>query len=192
MHAGSRLLVKLLVATLCLGSLVIGCDSGGKHASSGERHYAAVDPPATHDSQPSSTDGTPARNTGAAPATLTTGVREEPDRPVASRSAASSRTYGSGKPVAEVGAEGVLWVQGVDNWALAVDKRAFDEWVSVCVAKDDAGMLGLMRTGRIFLVPVGTRVKVIDVGFGSVRVRVLEGDAKGMAGWVSYEFVRSR
>ena len=90
----------------------------------------------------------------------------------------------------QVGEVGKIYVEGLDHPLLAVDKRAFDEWVTVCAAGDQHGAAQMHATGKMFAVDNGTRVKVIDIAFGALRVRVLDGDETGKSGWISHEFVK--
>jgi hypothetical protein len=91
-----------------------------------------------------------------------------------------------------IGQEGRLDGSGSDV-PVAVDVKALDELYQVFAAGDKLGLLDLVTSGRVFGVPDNTRVLVIDrAGFlGSrLKVRILDGDQAGMAGWVPCECVK--
>ena len=90
----------------------------------------------------------------------------------------------------QVGEEGRVHIEDLDNPLLAADKAAFDQWVSVCAAGDQQGAAQMHASGRMFAIKNNTRVKVIDIAFGALQVRVLEGDRTGSSGWISHEFVK--
>jgi len=89
-----------------------------------------------------------------------------------------------------VGSEAFIRVPNLDTVQLAVDKESSEMWIKACVAKDYIGMVELEASGRIFTVPSGTKVLVIDSSFAIRKVRVLEGDAFGKSGWLPYEWVK--
>ena len=72
---------------------------------------------------------------------------------------------------------------------LAVDDEAWDAMIDAQVANDTIGLRSLLLSGDVFLLDEGTRVLVLDQGFFSTRVRALEGDNMGKAGWVQFELV---
>lgn len=51
-------------------------------------------------------------------------------------------------------------------------------------ARDSIGLLEMLTSGRAFRVAVGTRVRVIDQGIETSRVRMLDGPRAGQAGWL--------
>lgn len=93
-------------------------------------------------------------------------------------------------PSAPVGSEAFICVPDLDTAHLAVDEESMDLWTKACVAKDYIGMAQLEASGRVFPVPNGTKVLVIDSSFAIKKVRVLEGDAYGKSGWLPYEWVK--
>lgn len=84
-----------------------------------------------------------------------------------------------------IGEEGRL----TDAVLLAVDDDAWDAMIDAQVAGDQYGLLELITTGAVFAGEKGARVLVVDRGFTSRKVRVLEGETAGLAGWVQTEFV---
>lgn len=89
-----------------------------------------------------------------------------------------------------VGSEARLYVEGEGPIMVAVDEGAYDELIDVVIAKDNIGLMNLMLAGKVFNVQNNTKVLVIDIGRFRTKVRILEGENWGMAGWVPYEFVR--
>jgi len=78
---------------------------------------------------------------------------------------------------------------GGETVSVVVDEKSFDEYVHAAVIKDYFGMLELVNQGRVFSVKSGTRIQVLDRGFGKTKVRILEGEWIGASGWVPYEWV---
>jgi len=93
-----------------------------------------------------------------------------------------------------VGGVGVL--RGMKEGALTVpvgvDSKAVDALYKAIVANDEDGANELIDTGRMFVVDVGTKVKLLDNHgfFGSTaEIRILEGANKGRRGYVSSQLV---
>lgn len=91
-----------------------------------------------------------------------------------------------------VGSEARLYGEGSAPFWVAVDEEAFKELMRAVAAKDNYGITELMLAGRVFIVQNNTRVLVLDQhpGLAATKVRILEGENAGMAGWVPHEFVR--
>lgn len=89
-----------------------------------------------------------------------------------------------------VGSKAVIRAPNLDIVYLAIDKESFDMWTKACVAKDYIGMMQLEASGRVFSVPNNTKVLIIDRNFAIRKVRILEGDAFGKAGWLPYEWLK--
>lgn len=110
--------------------------------------------------------------------------------------AVGSCVSGDGKTTTEsrpsVGSEARLYGEGSAPFWVAVDEEAFEELMTAIAAKDNYGITELMLAGRVFIVQNNTRVLVLDqhAGLAATKVRILEGENTGMAGWVPYEFVR--
>ena len=92
---------------------------------------------------------------------------------------------GETSPSVGVGSEATICAPDIETVYLAVDKDSFD----ACVAEDYIGMAQLEMLGKVFAVPNGTRVLVIDSDFACREVRILEGDSFGISGWLSYEWL---
>lgn len=87
-----------------------------------------------------------------------------------------------------VGEEGFLTC-GLQTVLVAVDKPAFEALTKAAAAKDNEGMAELLLRGRVFSVPSGTRVRMIDIGLFKSEVRILDGDHYAESGWVPAEWV---
>ena len=88
------------------------------------------------------------------------------------------------------GENGILYLEGGKNVFVAVDKTSFDDYLNAALIEDNYGINELVMQGRLFYVPNGTRVKVIDSTFTTRKVRILEGEWEGASGWVPVEWVR--
>lgn len=91
------------------------------------------------------------------------------------------------EPVPVRGTEVTLRSRGTR--VFIVTDAGWDEFERARAASDDIGMGVLIVQRKVFLVKVGTRAKVIDTGLFTVKVRILEGDHFGAAGWIDREFV---
>lgn len=91
-----------------------------------------------------------------------------------------------------VGSEAILSVEGSGPITVAIDEEAVEEIINALIAKDNIGLMNLVLAGKVFYVQNSTKVLILDVNYSRaiVKIRILEGDNWGMAGWVPYEFVR--
>ena len=69
--------------------------------------------------------------------------------------------------------------------SLSPTRVDWEALIKVSLAKDEIGLLQLIRDGRLYLVSNGTKVKILDRGIDAHEVRVMEGGAFGVSGWVS-------
>lgn len=60
---------------------------------------------------------------------------------------------------------------------------------SAIIAHDMMRVQQLINEGKILQVKTGTKVLVIDASLDELKVRVLEGEHLGKAGWVQFESV---
>ena len=87
-----------------------------------------------------------------------------------------------------VGEEGYIKVSS-PRAILANTKADFDDLIGTYVANDTMGIGQFLLDGRGVAVENGTRVLVIESKVGARKVRVLEGEQIGEAGWVAMEYV---
>lgn len=80
-------------------------------------------------------------------------------------------------------------VSTADNVLVATTDAAWDAMYKAIAANDKEGLALLVLSGDVLLVPVNTKVRVIEGAFTSVKVRMLEGAYYGQAGWVATELV---
>jgi hypothetical protein len=78
-----------------------------------------------------------------------------------------------------------------DTTLVANDEETENGIVRASIANDTYGMAEFVTDGKAFLVPNCSKVKVIDTGVGTRRIRIEDGKQAGMAGWVPMEFVKS-
>lgn len=105
-------------------------------------------------------------------------------------SSSSSKDYGTGTAGSiSVGEEGRLY-SGAELVPVAVSREAFDAWTKARVANDTHGQGALLVAGLILTPQKGTKVLVIDSAFLIRKVRILEGEFEGQAGWVSSDYIR--
>lgn len=84
----------------------------------------------------------------------------------------------------------VLSAAGTDVF-LSVDKKTHDRLTEFCVAKDETGVAQLVALGKVLVVKAGSRAKIVDRGFLTSEVRVLEGEHAGESGFVNSEFLNA-
>ena len=78
---------------------------------------------------------------------------------------------------------------------VAVSPQAYDELWDALAIEDRYGLQELILSGRVFPVPNNTKILVLNTGgfqgMERFKVRILEGDYLGSAGWVPWEWVRN-
>ena len=72
---------------------------------------------------------------------------------------------------------------------VAISKAALDRSIKAAIARDDLGHVALLLDEEIFVIEVGTLVRVIDIGFMTSEIRILEGKHAGRSGFLPSEFV---
>jgi len=102
-----------------------------------------------------------------------------------------SATAGDSVPIGSVGqldgkGEAFAWV--------CQSPEANSRLTEACVVNDWIGIQQMEASGDALEVPDGTKVQVIDIRFGVdvlKKIRILEGEHYGMAGWLEADYVRS-
>ena len=87
-----------------------------------------------------------------------------------------------------VGEEGYVNVPS-PKAIIALTESDFNELSKIYLANDMTGVYEFLVSGKGFAVPNGTKVLVIDSAVGSHKVRILEGDSIGQAGWIVMEWI---
>ncbi|MFC1656081.1 hypothetical protein ACFL3C_04370 [Patescibacteria group bacterium] len=107
------------------------------------------------------------------------------------KTSTNSNSYTSkSSTTVSIGDEAKLVSSGSGAILVAIDQEAFDDLLDISVANDEMGLAELMLADRVFSVPTGIKVKVIDTDWFSKEVRILEGAYVGESGWVPMEFVQ--
>jgi hypothetical protein len=91
-----------------------------------------------------------------------------------------------------IGKEGILSGTSGTLTPVAITEAALDQFLKSHSANDKHGMVQMIATGLIFTVKNGTKVLVIDYGEGMFKrkIRILQGEMEGRAGYVPYEWVK--
>ena len=87
------------------------------------------------------------------------------------------------------GEDAVLLVENGGSIYVASTKDNYDRVVELATARDDIGLTNMVLDGRAALIRSGTRCRVIDPGFLTYELRILEGDYAGQSIHVASEFV---
>ena len=97
---------------------------------------------------------------------------------------------GGSSHVVCVGEEGVFWVaEGDGSVYVATTRENCERVVQLIRARDDVGTYQMILSRQAWLIPSGTRFRVIDMG-SIYEVRILGGEQKGQIGFVDSSFVR--
>lgn len=92
---------------------------------------------------------------------------------------------------ASIGSRGVLADTGGRLVAVGMDENALLKFHQALRIKDRQGSTALLLSGRVFSVATGTNIMVIDYGSVGIRkIRVLDGDRKGLSGFVHEESIQ--
>lgn len=86
----------------------------------------------------------------------------------------------------------IVAIRSGDETIVASTSAALDRVIELSVARDADGLSQMESAGRIFLVSDGTKARVINGGFLSSEVRIIEGIHSGRSGWVQNEFLAKR
>jgi len=89
-----------------------------------------------------------------------------------------------------VGTEAVLFIDGQESIFVAPDEQALPELLGAVAAKDTDKVESRIHSGRVVRVANSTKVQVMEVGAGKIKVRVIEGDHVMRTGWVVDRWVR--
>jgi hypothetical protein len=69
---------------------------------------------------------------------------------------------------------------------LGVTKDDYDALAEANEAHDKYGIAELLSTHRVYGIPCGTKVLLLDAGWTSDKVRIVDGEYAGLAGWISH------
>lgn len=96
-------------------------------------------------------------------------------------------TSSTGVPV---GQSGILTRNTGTTSPVAMTEEIMDTFLKSWRIGDSYGNTNLIMSGTVFLVDHGTKVLVIDSHSFTRKIRILEGEHTGKAGWVPYEWVK--
>ncbi len=82
-----------------------------------------------------------------------------------------------------------LRISGGGTVPVANSQEAHDRLIQLSAANDSIGVNQMMLTGSVWTVPSGTRCRVIEVGFFTSEVRILDGTNAGRECFVASDFV---
>jgi hypothetical protein len=89
-----------------------------------------------------------------------------------------------------IGDKGLIDSQRSGFVILAIDENSFEQVGKIAEAKDYVGLAALGAAGQTFIVDHNTAVLILDIKSNIVKVRVLEGERIGQAGWIYSKFIR--
>lgn len=89
------------------------------------------------------------------------------------------------------GQQGFLRTSIGSTTAVGITKDAYDAYFKAVSANDEIGYYQLLNAGKIFNVPNGTKVLVIDNSWGYDQIRFVGGTHSGESAWVGYEAIKS-
>ncbi|HSB10360.1 MAG TPA: hypothetical protein VLM38_12805 [Blastocatellia bacterium] len=88
-----------------------------------------------------------------------------------------------------VGEEVRLYIRDRNLIMVAADERSLDDLIRAIGARNDE-VQELTDTGRVFTVANGTRARIVETGFGRLKVRIIEGDKIMSEGWIPELWVK--
>ena len=74
--------------------------------------------------------------------------------------------------------------------AVARNPSDFEDWYKAKRVRDEYGMKELIFSGRIFAVKDQSTILIIDSSPTLYKIRVLDGEKEGKAGWIPIEHAR--
>ena len=75
--------------------------------------------------------------------------------------------------------------------ALTINKDGQDELMTALEVGDNTGLVLMLLDGKAFTVDNCTKAKVIDTAMFLRKVRIMEGESIGQAGWLPMEWIRT-
>lgn len=188
---------KLVVALLFGGVLVYSMRGNGTSYADlppvPDAKPAQVKVTATANATPSTPKPATTASTSPKPATTASKApAAKPAAPVAKQPVARKvEPVATTKPAAIAGVGSDVLLNAGDKLKdlfLGRTKDDFDRLLDAVNANDDYGKAELLLAGRVFMVPRGTRARIIGVSWTMRQVRILEGERIGAAGWVPLEW----
>ena len=138
----------------------------------------------------------PWRTVGVIVAVVITGVVvvmiiSKRSKPEDTRSQAGSSTEKKILPGSlRLGSETQLYLPSQDSVVVALDEKGLDAVVGALASRDKSALDALVDSSRALRVPNNTRVRIIEVGTGKIKIRVLEGEHVMADGWVPERWLK--
>jgi hypothetical protein len=82
--------------------------------------------------------------------------------------------------------------EGKDIIPVASSKEALERLTKLSIAHDHEGISELMLAGFVWTVPSGTKCRIIDLGFLTYEVRILDGERSGSTCFVDRGFITQK
>lgn len=89
-----------------------------------------------------------------------------------------------------VGSDARLFIEGRNEIFVSVDEKAFNDLINT-LSYGGGGVDALIQSGKVFTVPNNTKVRILVIGTGKIKVRVMEGDKFMTDGWVHEMWVKN-
>jgi len=96
---------------------------------------------------------------------------------------------GGASNLPDVGEEGVFWVGEDVSVYVAPTRKYCERAEQLIFARDNKGLSDMFYSGEVWLIPSGTRFRVIEMR-STYEVRILGGEHEGKSGFVSSSYVR--
>ncbi len=90
-----------------------------------------------------------------------------------------------------LGQQGFLRTSAGSTITVGITKDAYDAYYKAVSANDEIGYSQLLNANKIFSVPDGTKVLVIDSSWGYDQIRFVDGIYTGESAWVNYESIKT-
>ena len=82
------------------------------------------------------------------------------------------------------------WADSQADSYMAVNDESWDAMLESINAKDITGLAQLQAAGLVHRIQAGTKAIILDSGFTSYKVRIIDGPSSGVEGWVFREYVQ--
>ncbi len=89
-----------------------------------------------------------------------------------------------------IGSEARLQIQGLDSILVSSDDNALHELMDALPKRDESAIEKLVQSGKVFRVPNGTKVRILEFGSSKTKVRIIEGNHLLLDGWVPERWVK--
>ncbi len=127
---------------------------------------------------------------GAMLAAKASASREEVERKEKAKVATAEAKKG-GRQAIRRGSVAYIEVEGENEVWVSIDEKSHDELNSFSSARNEEAIRQMMQQGRVMVCARRTKVSVVDPGFFSTTIRIMEGKHSGATGIVPNEFLHA-